>query len=155
MKKVLLKTCSIILFVAFVFGIQGVKAQLGTPVAYTVSGVVTDGFNGETIPGATVMIANTNFGTATDQNGNFSFSAYLKPDTYELLFSFVGYKSVEHNLVLAEQKSLTVDAKLSTDITGLDEVVVTGTSGFTKKSQLGNSISTVNSNDLGASGSVS
>ncbi|MEA1875603.1 MAG: SusC/RagA family TonB-linked outer membrane protein [Bacteroidota bacterium] len=155
MMKVLLKTYVIVLFVAFVFGTQGVKAQLGTPVAYTISGVVTDGFNGETIPGATVMIANTGYGTATDHNGNFSFPAYLKPDTYTLLFSFVGFKSVEQELVLAEQKTLTVDAKLTSDITGLDEVVVTGTSGFTKKSQLGNSISTVNSNDLGASGSVS
>jgi len=61
---------------------------------------------------------------------------------------------VEQELVLADNSIVTVNAILTTDITRLDEVVVTGTSGFTKKSQLGNSISTVNSNDLGASGAI-
>ncbi|RLD28579.1 MAG: SusC/RagA family TonB-linked outer membrane protein, partial [Bacteroidetes bacterium] len=155
MKKTLIWTFSIALFVAFVFGNQSIKAQSGSSVNYAISGIVTDGFNGESIPGVTVMIANTSYGTASDMNGNFLFTAKLKPGTYTLVFSFVGYKSVEQELVLADNNTLTVNATLTTDVTRLDEVVVTGTSGSTKKSQLGNAISTVNSNDLGASGSVS
>jgi len=155
MKKTLIWTFSITLFVAFIFGNQSTKAQSENPVSYTISGVVTDGFNEKTLPGVTVTIANTSFGTASDMNGNFSLTVNLKPGTYTLVFSFVGYKSVEQELVLANSSTVTVNAVLTTDVTRLDEVVVTGTSVFTKKSQLGNSISTVNSDDLGASGSVS
>ncbi|MEA1896722.1 MAG: SusC/RagA family TonB-linked outer membrane protein [Bacteroidota bacterium] len=155
MKKTLIWTFSIVLFVAFVFGNQSIKAQSGSPVAYTISGTVTDGFNEESIPGATVMVAGTTFGTATDLDGNFSFTVNMKPGTYALVFSFIGYRSVEQELVLADNSTITANVALSTDVTRLDEVVVTGTSGFTKKSQLGNAISTVNSDDLGASGAVS
>ena len=53
------------------------------------------------------------------------------------------------------ESNITVDATISVDVTRMDEVVITGTSTFTKKSQLGNSISTINSDDLVKTSSLS
>ncbi len=124
-------------------------------VTYTLEGTVTDAGNEEPIPGVTVMVANTNLGTATDMNGHYTLTLRLQPGTYKVVFSSVGYKTEEKEVELGSAATITLDVALSTDVTRLNEVVVTGVSGFTKKSQLGNSISTVDREDLGQAGHLS
>jgi len=56
-----------------------------------VSGVVTDQ-NGFPIPGVTITVKNTNRGTVTNLDGEYSISA---PANGTLVFSYIGFKSVE------------------------------------------------------------
>lgn len=61
--------------------------------SYSVSGYVSDAETRETLIGATVVIHNSNQVTVTDKNGYFSITG-LKPATYEIKFSYIGYEEV-------------------------------------------------------------
>lgn len=81
-----------------------------------ISGTVISESDGEPLIGATIKVVDSNIGTITDIDGNFSINAELNS---KLSVSYIGFKSVE---VKAADK-MTI--KLSTD-NELDEVVVTG-----------------------------
>jgi TonB-linked SusC/RagA family outer membrane protein len=66
-----------------------------------------------------------------------------------VVISSVGFKSSEKTItVTGTNGSFSFDASLKDDATGLDEVVVTGTSQGTTKKQLGNFIGTVKSSQI-------
>ncbi|MBD1395741.1 SusC/RagA family TonB-linked outer membrane protein [Pontibacter sp. JH31] len=115
---------------------------------YTVTGTVTDARTKSPLPGVVVKFQNQNIATATDGAGQYTLSANLPAGTYQLNFSFIGFKPESRSLVLGSQNDVTVDAQISEDIVGLEEVVVTGTSVATSKKQLGNAISTVSAASL-------
>lgn len=83
-----------------------------------ITGKVSDESN-EPLPGVSVIILNTQRGTATDIDGNFSISASGN-DT--LVFSMVGYTSVKRGI--AGQSVININ--MTTDIKKLEEVVVIG-----------------------------
>ncbi|MBI2731090.1 MAG: SusC/RagA family TonB-linked outer membrane protein [Sphingobacteriales bacterium] len=112
-----------------------------------ISGKVTNNNSGG-VAGISVTIRNTIYGGSTDVSGNYTIIADLKAGTYVIEFTGVGFKSKEATLKIGSDESYTVDASLSTDALGLDEVVVTGTNVRTSKKQLGNSISTINAAQL-------
>ncbi|MEL6192407.1 MAG: SusC/RagA family TonB-linked outer membrane protein [Bacteroidota bacterium] len=85
----------------------------------TVSGTVT-GEDGSPVGGATVLVKGTSAGAYTDQEGKFSVSV---PDGATMLVvSFYGFETAE--VEIGGQSS--IDVQLSSSITTLDEVVVTG-----------------------------
>ncbi|MBU2915002.1 TonB-dependent receptor [Reichenbachiella agariperforans] len=55
-----------------------------------VRGVITDGVNGQPLPGATVLIENSTQGTITDVNGEFTLR--LKSGINSLVIKYLGYK---------------------------------------------------------------
>lgn len=103
-----------------------------------------------------VLIRNTTIGTTTTTDGSYELSSNLKSGSYTLQFSSVGFKTLEKIVNLTGEGNFTVDVTLASDITGLDEVVVTGVSAGTTRRQLGSYISTVKADDLnrGATGNV-
>ena len=112
-----------------------------------ISGKIT-GSDGKGLAYISVAVSNTTFGGATDGNGNYSFNADLKPGTYTLEFSGVGFKSQTQSLTVGSETSYTSNISLEEDALKLDEVIVTGTNVRTSKKQLGNSISTINAKQL-------
>ena len=100
----------------------------------TISGTVKDQ-TGQPLPGATVMIENTNRGTTTDFDGNFNISA-SKGEI--LVFSFVGFTTTK--VTIGDDN--TVKVILQEDAAQLDEVVVVGY-GTQKKVNLTGSVETV------------
>ncbi|MEQ8473087.1 MAG: TonB-dependent receptor [Marinoscillum sp.] len=84
-----------------------------------IAGTVTDEENGESIPGATILIKGTSNGTITDMDGNYSIQA---GEGDVLLISFVGYQSQEETVGNRSE----INVSLSVDIASLDEVVVVG-----------------------------
>ncbi|MDV7185785.1 MG2 domain-containing protein [Lutibacter sp. TH_r2] len=99
-----------------------------------VSGVVTDS-TGDPLPGVTVVISGTSYGTQTDFDGAYSLK--VKKDD-ELLFNYIGFMPT--GVVVG--KSSTIDIELEEDSAALDEVVVVGY-GTTKKSNITGAVSTV------------
>ena len=128
---------------------------LYTMAQVTVSGKVTDK-EGQALPGISVLVRNSNFGASTNSEGVYSFTADLKPGTYVLDISGIGFKRLEQPLTVGSASSYSVNSQLDADPLGLDEVVVTGTSAGTTRRQLGSYISTVKGDQLlkGAAGNV-
>lgn len=128
---------------------------LYTVAQVTVAGKVTDK-EGQAIPGISVLVRNSNFGASTNAEGNYSFTADLKPGTYVLDFSGIGFKKMEQTLTIGSASTYSINSQLDADPLGLDEVVVTGTSAGTTRRQLGSYISTVKGDQLlkGAAGNV-
>ncbi len=123
--------------------------QLCTIIGFSqvsVSGRVTDA-EGKGLPAISVTIKNTTAGTTTNENGAYSLSSTVRPGSYTIVFSAVGFQTKEERVQLSAAET-TVNAQLETDALGLDEVVVTGTSAGTTKRQLGSYISTVKGDEL-------
>jgi TonB-linked SusC/RagA family outer membrane protein len=120
-----------------------------------ISGKIT-GSNQQPLTGISVTVKNTSYGTATDPSGNYTINAPLKPGSYALEFSGVGFKTVSQNLQVGSAENYTVSVALAEDALGLDEVVVTGTSEGTTRKQVGSYISTIKGDQLskGATGNV-
>ena len=120
-----------------------------------ISGKVTDK-KGDAAAGVSVSIKNENNGTSTNADGTYQFFANLKSGKHILVFSGVGFKSIEQTITVSGTAELTANATMQNDILGMDEVIVTGTSTGTTRKQLGSYISTVKADQLtkGATGNV-
>ncbi len=106
----------------------------------TVKGNVVDQ-NGEPIIGATVKVANSQTGTVTNFDGDFTISCR---DGATLVVSYIGYTSKE---VKAEGgKDLQI--VLEEEATTLNEVVVTALGIKKDQKKLGYAISSINSDEL-------
>lgn len=86
----------------------------------TLSGFITDASNGETLPGATIMVKEIRSGTTANNYGFYSIS--LEPGTYTFVFSFIGYADQIYDIDLFTDKNMNIE--LSQSATDLDEVVV-------------------------------
>lgn len=105
----------------------------------TVTGKVTDS-KGDGLPGASVSVKGTTTGVITDADGKYTTSA---PSDATLVFSFIGFKTVEKSV----ENRTTINVTLEEDLTALDEVVVLGY-GVQKKSVATASISKVDAKKL-------
>jgi hypothetical protein len=56
----------------------------------TISGTVTDGENGETLPGVNIIVVGTTIGTTTNPDGYYELAVPSLQDT--LAFSFLGFQ---------------------------------------------------------------
>ncbi|MDZ7681290.1 MAG: carboxypeptidase-like regulatory domain-containing protein [Fodinibius sp.] len=124
-------------------------------IRYQISGSLVDADNGEALVGANVSLQNLVVGTSTDADGNFAFNVNLRPGDYTLIFSYVGYRRLLEPITLSDNQDVDLGTiEMQVDIIGSDEVVITGASALTSKKQLGNSISTVNADELQATGAT-
>lgn len=99
---------------------SGALAQSGK-----LAGTVTDASTGEPLPGVNVVIEGTSQGTATDLNGNYTIIG-VRPDTYTLVFSFIGYRTARVENVRASIDVTTrTDVRLEEEAFEGEEVVVT------------------------------
>ncbi|MGJ5640681.1 SusC/RagA family TonB-linked outer membrane protein [Formosa sp. S-31] len=105
----------------------------------TITGTVTEGEGGMTLPGVNVLVKGTTTGAATDFDGNYSINATSESI---LVFSFLGY--VTQEIKVGSQTEINV--ALVEDLATLDEVVVVGY-GAKKKSDLTGAVSVVDVDD--------
>ena len=106
----------------------------------TINGKVISSDSPEGIPGVSIIIKNGTKGTTTDFNGNYSLE--VPSNDAVLLFSYVGYKSVEE---LVGTKT-TIDVNLAVDVSSLSEVIVVGYGKQSKRNVTG-SISSIDMRD--------
>jgi len=105
----------------------------------TITGTVT-GFDGEAIPGVSVLVKGTTTGTMTDAFGKYSVAVPNEATT--LVFSYIGMKTQEKPI-----EGNVVDCVLNFDDSELAEVVVIGYGEVKKKDATG-SVTTVSSDDF-------
>ncbi|MDW3212023.1 MAG: TonB-dependent receptor [Reichenbachiella sp.] len=105
-----------------------------------VTGVVTSAEDGESIPGASILIEGTSRGVVTDIDGNYSIEA---ASDEVLVISFLGF--VSQRIEIGSRT--TIDVSMPLDAVSLEEVVVVGY-GTVRKSDLSGSVSSVKSEEL-------
>ena len=88
------------------------------PAQFSIRGTVSDD-TGMTIPGVNVVIKSSNIGTITNLDGSYVLMAG-EQDT--LVFSHLGFKTVEYPIAGNPQLDVTLEAEMSQ----LSEVVITG-----------------------------
>ncbi|QZK89894.1 TonB-dependent receptor [Flavobacterium sp. CHNK8] len=115
---------------------------LGFSQGYDVGGVVKEASSGLPIPGVNIQVKNSSSGTTTDFDGRFYVKG-VSPNSV-LIFSFVGFKSVEYKVTQATQNLSIV---LKEDANTLDEIVVIGY-GSQKKREVTGAVSVVDSKTL-------
>ncbi|RDY61099.1 SusC/RagA family TonB-linked outer membrane protein [Flagellimonas nanhaiensis] len=115
---------------------------------FTFTGTVTEDGTGVPVTGASVFIENTAYGTVSDFDGNYTFTANLESGTYTLAVSSLGYSTQKISVDLGSNPTINTDILLAEDILSLDAVVVTGTGSGANKRTLGNAISSIRSEEL-------
>jgi outer membrane cobalamin receptor len=88
---------------------------------FTISGYLTDNSNGEKLIGANVYVKELGTGTATNLYGFYSLT--LPEGSYNIRFSYVGYKIVEKSIDVNNNKIITINLNPLAEI---EEVVVYG-----------------------------
>lgn len=74
------------------------------------------------LPGATILVAGTDFGTVSNKNGQFSLR--LPAGTHRLRISFVGYDSFEQSLTFEAGRTQRLEAKLKLSAAATTQVTV-------------------------------
>ncbi len=87
-------------------------------------GRVIDELTKEVLPGATVRIADTNYGTATDTNGEFFLR--LEKGAAQIAISYLGYVTQLIDLEIEEGKTIYQEISLKSDIQELDNIIIQG-----------------------------
>ncbi len=117
---------------------QVIEAQ---PEKREITGIVTEK-DGTPIPGANVYIKGSTLGTMTGADGRYTLKA-VPPDAV-IVFSFVGYKTVE----VPVQGRTQIDIQLQEEITTIGEVVINAGYYTVKEQERTGSISTVTAKEI-------
>jgi TonB-dependent receptor len=96
--------------------VQGLSAS-------TIDGKITDATTGNVMPGANVVVVGTDFGAATDRNGNYRIVS-IPPGTYTVSVSYIGYEDFTAELTV--EADITQDIALVHSYVELEEVEVSG-----------------------------
>lgn len=95
------------------------KAAIGL-----VRGRVIDEQMNSVLPGATIIQKGTNNGTTSDVNGEFFLR--VSPGDVEIEVSYIGFRSFSEVIPVTDGKVIEIDFKLTSDVTQLQDVVITG-----------------------------
>jgi TonB dependent receptor/CarboxypepD_reg-like domain/TonB-dependent Receptor Plug Domain len=106
------------LFLLFIFLGLSLEAQKNI----SVSGVVRDALNGETLIGATVQAVGLGRGNVSNEYGFYSLSLPQSDDSIQLKFSYIGYESVLKTI--KGNESIKIDLSLNPVGALIDEVVI-------------------------------
>ncbi|MCY3595311.1 MAG: TonB-dependent receptor [Bacteroidetes bacterium] len=97
-------------------------AQVAAQSWGTVQGTVTESGNGLALPGVSVLVNDTNFGTASNDSG--SYTLQLPTGRYALRFSYVGFASRLDSVVVSSRSITTLNVQLVPTIFEGEELVV-------------------------------
>lgn len=91
----------------------------------SISGRIVDKQLNETLPGASIKIVDSNVGTVTDLNGEFTLRVPEGEITLE--FTYIGFKKEVQKVNVVGNANVFLEVKMSSDIQELENIVVTGT----------------------------
>ena len=113
-------TISLLSFCFFLLASVTISAQEKA----TVKGKITVSSD-DSAEAISIALKGTRFGTITDENGNYKIKN-VKPGTYTLKVSAVGYSSTEKKITINAGEELTANFNITSNSEELTEVVVNG-----------------------------
>ncbi len=130
------KISLLLVFLGFI-GLQVIFAQ-----TRQITGTVTSGDDGTSIPGVSVVVKGSNLGTITDMDGKFTLR--VPQGAKALSISFVGMTSAEVPLTSASNYKVV----LKSESVSVDEVVVTALGITREKKSLGYAVQQVSGEEI-------
>jgi len=110
-------------------------------------GTVTDGETNDPLPGANVLVLDTNLGAATDTDGKY-FVLNVQPGTYTVEIQMMGYGTVRKEGVrVSINRTVTVDAELNATVIEGEVVTIAVERATIKKDQT-SSIRNISSDEI-------
>jgi len=101
---------------------------------YSISGTITDTLKNP-LQQINVTLVGTIYGDVSDKNGNYEINN-LKPGTYSIEFSAIGYETLRKENLIIKDKSIILNIILRPEVIETEEVVVTAGKHKQKKSEL-------------------
>ena len=113
----------------------------------TIKGRVYNSINNEAVPFANIFIEGTSLGATSDLEGNYILTN-LKPGTYSVVCSFIGFKrQISFEVPVNSVRTTTLDFALVEESTTLNQVVITA-SPFNKREESPVSLRTISSSEI-------
>ena len=128
------------LFAAFLVALPGLSAQ-------TVTGRVIDVNSGQPMASVQVFVAGSGIGSLTQQNGRYLL-VNVPVGIHSLTAERIGYRTVTSDVTVTAGGTTVQDFSLTQEALGLDEIIVTGTPGGTLRRAIGNSVLSVQADDV-------
>ncbi len=106
--------------------IMGCLTEGWAQQAASLSGTIRS-LEGTRVPGATIHLLATKWGTASNEQGHFSLRS-LPPSSYTVIISHIGYTSVKQYITLQPGQHISLPIRLAPAITELNTISVQGQS---------------------------
>ncbi len=122
-----------------------VFAALAAPAAAQdgqITGQVTNAATGGPIGQVQVYLANTTIGTLTRADGRY-LMLNVPAGSYEIRAEQIGMGAVSQQVTVGPGATVTVNLQMEQQALGLDEIVVTGTAGASRRREIGNTVSQI------------
>ena len=119
-----------------------VEAQTGQVV-----GLVRDASSGAPLGEVQVHIPNAGLGVLSRADGRFVI-LNVPVGTHELRAERIGYAASSQEINVTAGQATQVDFSLASQALGLDEIVVTGTAGASRRREVGNSIAQIDMSNI-------
>lgn len=114
----------------------------------TVTGVVTDSTSGAPLIGAQMVVAGTNIGGLTDQNGRYLLTRVPAGDR-QIRAVLIGYSQMTLPVTVVAGGSATLDFKLATTAIQLEAVVVSAATGREQRArELGTKVANIDTKNV-------
>ncbi|MFT7297720.1 MAG: hypothetical protein ACI81S_000903 [Sphingobacteriales bacterium] len=134
--KTFLPTFFLIILSSLLFGQTG-----------KIKGRVSNRINNQPVPFANVVVENSTIGTISNDDGNYSLEN-LKPGTYNLICSFLGYsKEISYEVQVTSTQPTTVNFGLVEEPISLGDVTIVA-SPFSKKEESPVSLKTISASEI-------
>jgi TonB-linked SusC/RagA family outer membrane protein len=119
----------------------------------TIRGRVVEASSQRGIPEARVTVTGTTLGAVTNENGEYTITA-VTPGPVEVTVRRIGYGRQTQNVTVPTNEAVTANFEIRPAASQLDAVVITGTGGAVEKRTLGNSITTLDVEELNSKASM-
>ncbi len=120
----------------------------------TIRGTVTDAATEDPLPGASVVLLDTQFGAATGPNGQYTISS-VPAGEYLIRASFVGYDEENQTVTVQDGQTLTLDFALPLSTLEIGEIAVTALGFAEDRDTRGSTSENVSGDEIAQSGEVS
>ena len=126
-------------------GLAAAAAPLAAQQANTVvRGKVVEAVTRRPVSSVTIGLAGTEIRTQTGEDGSFTLQGQIRPGSYRLTLARIGYARQVRDLTIGEDRTVDIgEVQMQPVSVQLSEVVVTGTGAPSEKRELGNTVTSV------------
>ena len=137
-----MKHTLLLIFFALAYNISQAQTNI------TISGIIRDDENGETLIGATVEAIGLRKGNVSNEYGFYSFSVPVSGDSITLKFSYLGYEAQLRSLL--PKNNIKIDVSLRPEGAILEEITITANQLADKVKTTEMSVSTISTKEAKA-----